>query len=289
MSIQDRLGENPEVGESPEDVFDALWRRSLDSGNVLPKSFRWRLYHILNFPYNIFSKQRLLLNIVKGEIIAMYGQLKDLRILEPGFGTGVISTRLSSCGSDVHFLDISDNALKLIKKIPSYNSRKLIRASMFEMPFVDEAFDVVWNEGVLEHFSEEQQISALKEYTRVLKRGGLMVLIVPKEGAPFYQAGARRAQEAGIWRYGYEKPMSTLKNLAERVEDLRIVKEYSCGFLIETQFLGYFLAAAGRWRLKLVYDLLNGWLNMLLWPLNKLPGNLLISVLRKEQDSEKCL
>lgn len=269
--------------EKPEKAFDALWKKSLDSGKIQPKTLKGRLYYALNFPSRIFSKQRLLIKMVENEIAATHGQIVGLKILEPGSGTGVITTHLSYSGADVHLLDISENALQLSKIIPCYrNNRKLIRASMFDMPFTDNTFDVLWNEGVLEHFSEEQQVAALREYTRVLKKGGLMVLVVPKDGAPFYLAGANRAREAGIWRYGYEKPMSTLKNLAIQVRDLKVLKEYSFGLILETQFLSYFFSAAGLVRLQQIYDLLNGWINMILWPLNKLPGSLLVSVLIKE-------
>lgn len=269
--------------EKPEKAFDALWKKSLDSGKIQPRTLKGRLYYALNFPSRIFSKQRLLIKMVENEIAATHGQIAGLKILEPGSGTGVITTQLSYSGADVHLLDLSASALMLSKKIPCYkNNRKLIHASMFDMPFVDETFDVLWNEGVLEHFSEEQQVAALSEYSRVLKKGGLMVLVVPKEGAPFYLAGANRAREAGIWRYGNEKPMSTLKNLAIQVRDLKVLKEYSFGLILETQFLSYFFSAAGLIRLQQIYDLLNGWMNMILWPLNKLPGSLLVSVLIKE-------
>ena len=209
--------------EKPDKTFDVLWSKSLDSEKVPPKTLKGRLYYALNFPSRIFSKQRLLTKMLENEIAAVHGQLVGLKILEPGSGTGVISTHLSYRGAEVYLLDISENALKLSKKIPGYgNNRKLIHASMFEIPFANETFDVVWNEGVLEHFSEEQQVAALREYSRVLKSSGLMVLVVPKEGSPFYQAGAKRAREAGIWHYGYEKPMSTLKNMVTQVEGLKI-------------------------------------------------------------------
>jgi ubiquinone/menaquinone biosynthesis C-methylase UbiE len=55
-----------------------------------------------------------------------------------------------------------------------------LRGSVYELPFKDETFDCVIISEVLEHLGDDER--ALREITRVLKRGGRLAASVPRRG-----------------------------------------------------------------------------------------------------------
>ena len=52
-------------------------------------------------------------------------------------------------------------------------------ADIFRLPFADDALMGVWNVGVMEHFTHEQIDLILREFLRVLKPGGRIILLWP--------------------------------------------------------------------------------------------------------------
>lgn len=102
---------------------------------------------------------------------------KGQRILDVGCGYGRIAIPLLKKGYDVCGIDLSANFIKELKKeLPSENSRRKFRvADMCDLPFNDKTFDValclwsVFDELLL----RKEQVKALSEMRRVLKRGGL--------------------------------------------------------------------------------------------------------------------
>jgi len=105
------------------------------------------------------------------------------KVLEAGSGSALSSIFLSKKrNDDITALDISMSALhKARESSIRHNVRvKLINGDIYRMPFADKAFDLVWNSGTLEHFSNP--IPILKEMMRV---GGNVICIVPAKGPIF--------------------------------------------------------------------------------------------------------
>ncbi len=108
--------------------------------------------------------------------------LKGMNILEVGAGTGRDSFPLVKHGAAVFQLDYSVNSLKIMKrladeeKIPVF----ILGGDTFSLPFRDETFDVVFHQGLLEHFRPQQAEALLKENIRILKKGGLLLVDVPQ-------------------------------------------------------------------------------------------------------------
>jgi SAM-dependent methyltransferase len=50
----------------------------------------------------------------------------------------------------------------------------------FCLPFRDETFDIVFHQGLLEHFRPQQAEALLRENIRVLKKNGLLLVDVPQ-------------------------------------------------------------------------------------------------------------
>lgn len=102
--------------------------------------------------YKIKNKKKLI-NLIKK-------YAKNKKILEAGSGTGIISTYMASIGYDVTELDINDKILKLAKDISENYIKKgrpkFIKKDLFKMNFKNNEFDVIFSNGVLEHFSDEE-------------------------------------------------------------------------------------------------------------------------------------
>lgn len=84
--------------------------------------------------------------------------LRGKTILEAGSGTGVISAYLAKHSFKVTLLDICESAIKISKSVfAKYKtSGVFVLGDLLNMPFKDNAFDLVWNAGVLEHFKENE-------------------------------------------------------------------------------------------------------------------------------------
>jgi ubiquinone/menaquinone biosynthesis C-methylase UbiE len=108
--------------------------------------------------------------------------LTGKRVLEIGAGTGRDSFGLVRLGAEVVQLDYSEASLELIRRLRD-NERirvQLIQADAFNLPFPDGSFDVVFHQGLLEHFREKDAQRLLAENVRVLRRGGLLLVDVPQ-------------------------------------------------------------------------------------------------------------
>ena len=82
---------------------------------------------------------------------------------------------------DKYFLDLNDDVLEKAEKAARQLNIKgtFICEDMFSMSCPDEFYDVVFNSGVIEHYNRKERIDLLKDYSRVLKRDGMMILAFP--------------------------------------------------------------------------------------------------------------
>jgi glycogen(starch) synthase len=107
---------------------------------------------------------------------------RPLRILEPGSGHGVVGALLASLGAHVWLLDSDPEALgeaRAHAEALGVSTRvHTVQADLFHMPFPDGVFDLVWNDGVLEHFDAPED--ALCEMVRVARPGGAVLVLVPQ-------------------------------------------------------------------------------------------------------------
>lgn len=109
---------------------------------------------------------------------------KHSKVLEIGCGTGNILTYLAKekhC--DSYGIDISPNA-KIAMSI--FEKERNVRvkfkvADGFNLPFKDNYFDVVYSEGVIEHFSSEKTKKMVLEHIRVCKKKGIIIISVPNK------------------------------------------------------------------------------------------------------------
>lgn len=107
--------------------------------------------------------------------------LAGKKVLEVGAGTGRDSYMLLEERAVVYVLDYAENSLKLMKHIGKQKRLTvfLIQGDAFKLPVADNSFDVVFHQGLLEHF--KNPIPILEENFRILKTGGILLVDVPQK------------------------------------------------------------------------------------------------------------
>ncbi|HVP58122.1 MAG TPA: methyltransferase domain-containing protein [bacterium] len=205
---------------------------------------------------------------------------KGKRILEVGSGTGLVSLALAKRGAAVTLCDISPEAVRFSKAVFARAgvSETTIQGSMLDLPLENDSFDVTWNAGVVEHFEEADQIKGVTEMLRVTRPEGRVVIAVPSARARIYLRAKTYADRHGAWQPGYEVPMESLAGIARQVP-AEVVAEYRTGALAELHFLKYYFGKSRA--LRLAWAGLVEAVSLALFPLNRLPGYMLVCVLRK--------
>jgi len=102
---------------------------------------------------------------------------KGANLLHAGSGTGQVDEDIIN-SYKITALDLSKEAIKLYK-LTNGGKAKLIQASIFNVPVAPATFDGIYNLGVMEHFTKEENIKILKEFRRILKTDGKIVLFWP--------------------------------------------------------------------------------------------------------------
>jgi len=128
--------------------------------------------------YRLERESSQLEKIRTQEIILRYIGESPVRILDVGGGAGVYSYWLKQLGHEVHLVDPSPVNLENAETKGKEIGLKLDSAHLGladKIPQPSESFDVVLFLGPLYHLTEkEERIIALKEASRVLKKGGII-------------------------------------------------------------------------------------------------------------------
>lgn len=170
--------------------------------------------------------------VLKKEI----GGFEGKRILEAGSGTGRISLKLAQEGAELTLVDYSGKALEISRDFFDKHDVKAqyINIDLNDgLPFEDDAFDIVWNAGVMEHFTEDRQIMIFREFARVAPE---VHTFNPNKRSFFYRLGKFYAEKNNIWPYGVEYPVESLSDIF-RKSGLKLQKEYSIAFGDSLAFL----------------------------------------------------
>jgi len=124
-------------------------------------------------------------------------------ILEAGCGSGYVVSYFQNKGHYSAGLDLNSQPLKVAKKV--FGAKNLIKGNIFNLPLKNSSFDIVWNEGVLEHFKIDKSIEAVKEMARVSKK--YVIIDVPNR-YNLYVITKILQKVVGRWPYGYEESYS---------------------------------------------------------------------------------
>ena len=112
-------------------------------------------------------------------IISLMGDVKGKKLLDVGCGAGYLLEQALEKEINATGIDISETAIKKAKtRAPK---AKLIQGIGEKLQFPSHSFDIVTCLGSLEHFLNPEK--ALKEMYRVLKRDGLVCIVLPNRWA----------------------------------------------------------------------------------------------------------
>jgi len=111
---------------------------------------------------------------------------KEARVLEVGFGSGRMLTRIAKeLGCECVGVDVEDGAFSSLSYFSGQHGVEVgaIKGSGFSLPFKDNSFDVVYSEGVIEHFPIDESQEMISEHVRACRGGGLVIISVPNKFA----------------------------------------------------------------------------------------------------------
>jgi ubiquinone/menaquinone biosynthesis C-methylase UbiE len=148
-----------------------------------------------------------------------------LRVLEVGAGSGRDGLLLSRAGGKVVSLDYSLPSLPLVsEQLEENDTLSLCCGDAFALPFADESFDLVFHQGLLEHFRNPDDLIA--ENVRVLRPGGYILVDVPQR-YHYYTLIKHCFIAVGAWFAGWECEYSVreLEDLLRR-HSLAVVTSY---------------------------------------------------------------
>jgi SAM-dependent methyltransferase len=108
------------------------------------------------------------------------GPVRGRRVMEVGAGSGRDLLALVREGAVGVVLDYSPASLELVRRqaVAQGLPVMLVRADALRMPFRDGALDVVFHQGLLEHFRDPMPL--LRENARVTASGGRVIVDVPQ-------------------------------------------------------------------------------------------------------------
>jgi ubiquinone/menaquinone biosynthesis C-methylase UbiE len=160
--------------------------------------------------------------------LAAVTDLKGKYVLEVGAGTGRDSLGLVKLGAEVFLLDYVGSSLVIVRALLKEEGLRahLVQGDAFALPFPDLTFDVVFHQGLLEHFRAEEARKLLSENVRVLKRDGYLLVDVPQR-YHIYTIIKHILILFGSWFAGWEREFS-VRELERVVRDqgLTLLRTY---------------------------------------------------------------
>ena len=163
-------------------------------------------------------------------------QQPAIRILDAGCGTGFnLGYYAGKNSRDVYGLDLADAALKHVRQRGFF---KIAQASIAEIPFKSETFDIVFSFEVVTQTPYETHDASLREMHRILKPGGHLFIRVPA----FMWLWSSHDEELEVrYRYSRDELAKKLKDVGFGVEWI----SYANGFLFPIILLRRFLKRFG--------------------------------------------
>ena len=102
-------------------------------------------------------------------------------LVEAGSGTSETSMRIrKDAGRTLVALDLIGAVLEHCHPVMDVR----MAGDIMRMPFLDDSVDGIWNVGVMEHFTHDVIDQMLREFRRVLRPGGRLVLLWPGTDSP---------------------------------------------------------------------------------------------------------
>ncbi|MEK6756796.1 MAG: class I SAM-dependent methyltransferase [Bacteroidota bacterium] len=190
---------------SRREHWEAFWEEKQEVGQVYSNADR-------------ILRNLLLVTDVRGK-----------RVLEIGAGTGRDSFPLVDHGAIVYQLDYAESSLRILQRLADESRLPvlIVGGDTFRLPFRDEAFDIVFHQGLLEHFQPREAKVLLRENIRVLRRGGFLLVDVPQR-YHIYTIAKHVLMAMNKWFAGWERSFS-IGELTTLLRSLGLTTVHSYG------------------------------------------------------------
>lgn len=139
----------------------------------------WQLETIPLQKHLEFARQAAIEGLIAIKTLLKYLPIpKNLKVLDAGAGPGMQSWQLAQFGFNVMALELSPLLMKSVP-LDIQNCLQINRAAsdITLMPFADNTFDIIFAKQILHHIEDLEL--AIREFQRVVKRDGFLVLIEP--------------------------------------------------------------------------------------------------------------
>jgi len=140
----------------------------------------WKLDNTEQFTQISWSKRRIITIL---EPFVKEGN----KSLDAGCGSGFFSKYFCDQGMETVSLDYSDKALEIARTMTEGRA-KIVKQDLL-LPNVsekiEERFDLIFSDGLLEHFPQEHQDVILKNFRSLLSKEGVIITFVPNRWSPW--------------------------------------------------------------------------------------------------------
>lgn len=145
-----------EVDNSIYDAYSDRWYTAFDDPVAL-----LRAETLVKLPWTLEQIKKNFKNI------------QQVHALDVGCGGGFLSNGLAKNGLRVTGVDLSESSLATAKRFDETKTVNYLQADAYHLPFADNSFEVLTAMDFLEHIEHPE--AAIREFSRVLKPGGLFV------------------------------------------------------------------------------------------------------------------
>lgn len=133
----------------------------------------------------------------------------ESRVMELGCGSGYIPLHIAKkYGCSVTLVDTSKSAIAQTTKLfNDHNvSAHFVHSDLFNLSLTQE-FDLVYSEGLIEHFYPRDIQRVLLVHKNAVRQGGYVITFAPINSL-WYQLTTWIMKATGNWYFGYEVPIS---------------------------------------------------------------------------------
>lgn len=188
----------------------------------------WDKYH-----RRVRFSERLLWLVWKGYSGLLRGIhfKKPIKIIELGCGTGYNTLQMTKLFpvKKVTLVDFNPNVLNDVpKRLSSVNCEKEFLLKDLLNLDLDEKYDIVHSQGLLEHYTPEQQRKLIRLHRDLLTKDGVTIILVPTPNLP-YRLWRGLFEKLHLWIYPDEAAISKEEFTAELARGgLQILKMKRC-------------------------------------------------------------
>lgn len=172
--------------------------------------------------------------------VACFEATRGLDVLEGGCGIATDGLQFARAGARYTGADFSATALSLAQhrfELEGAEGR-FVRASLTELPFDDDSFDIVYSNGVVHHLPETAQV--IREFHRVLRPGGRAAVMVYHRDSFNYRftiMTLRRALVSTLLLPGASRVVGAITGESPQLldEHARLLRTHGLGYLRDRQ------------------------------------------------------